>query len=337
MLKKMKAIGCHLAEESPIQFEQSIPIAKGHDVLVEISAVSVNPIDTKIKAGITDRLNTPRILGWDAMGTVIAAGDKTTLLNVSDKIFYAGDISRPGSYAQYQLVDERLAAKAPVNIKPEQSAAMPLTSITAWEALFSRLKIIPGHDDGKTILIIGGGGGVGSIAIQLAKVVANLHVIATASRPETEQWCAKLGADEIINHHLDLIEQYRMLTIEKPDYILCLADTDQYFSAMAEIIAPEGMICSLVNSKEKYDMNVLKNKSAGFVWEFMFTKPMFKTKNMVSHHNILTQIASMIDEGKIISTLQQTIGPITPGNIITAHQKLLTGKTIGKIALTALV
>ena len=337
MLKKMKAIGCHLAEESPIQFEQSIPIAKGHDVLVEIRAVSVNPIDTKIKAGITDRLNTPRILGWDAMGTVIAAGDKTTLLNVSDKIFYAGDISRPGSYAQYQLVDERLAAKAPVNIKPEQSAAMPLTSITAWEALFSRLKIIPGRDDGKTILIIGGGGGVGSIAIQLAKVVANLHVIATASRPETEQWCAKLGADEIINHHLDLIEQYRMLTLEKPDYILCLADTDQYFSAMAEIIAPEGMICSLVNSKEKYDMNVLKNKSAGFVWEFMFTKPMFKTKNMVSHHNILTQIASMIDEGKIISTLQQTIGPITPGNIITAHQKLLTGKTIGKIALTALV
>lgn len=337
MLKKMKAIGCHLAEESPIQFEQSIPIAKGHDVLVEIRAVSVNPIDTKIKAGITDRLNTPRILGWDAMGTVIAAGDKTTLLNVSDKIFYAGDISRPGSYAQYQLVDERLAAKAPVNIKPEQSAAMPLTSITAWEALFSRLKIIPGRDDGKTILIIGGGGGVGSIAIQLAKVVANLHVIATASRPETEQWCAKLGADEIINHHLDLIEQYRMLTIEKPDYILCLADTDQYFSAMAEIIAPEGMICSLVNSKEKYDMNVLKNKSAGLVWEFMFTKSMFKTKNMVSHHNILTQIASMIDEGKIISTLQQTIGPITPGNIITAHQKLLTGKTIGKIALTALV
>ena len=337
MLKKMKAIGCHLAEESPIQFEQSIPIAKGHDVLVEISAVSVNPIDTKIKAGITDRLNTPRILGWDAMGTVIAAGDKTTLLNVSDKIFYAGDISRPGSYAQYQLVDERLAAKAPVNIKPEQSAAMPLTSITAWEALFSRLKIIPGRDDGKTILIIGGGGGVGSIAIQLAKVVANLHVIATASRPETEQWCAKLGADEIINHHIDLVEQYRMLTIEKPDYILCLADTDQYFSAMAEIIAPEGMICSLVNSKEKYDMNVLKNKSAGFVWEFIFTKPMFKTKNMVTHHNILTQIASMIDEGKIISTLQQTIGPITPGNIITAHQKLLTGKTIGKIALTALV
>ena len=333
----MKAIGCHLAEEPPIQFEQSIPIAKGHDVLVEISAVSVNPIDTKIKAGITDRLNTPRILGWDAMGTVIAAGDKTTLLNVSDKIFYAGDISRPGSYDQYQLVDESIAAKAPVNIKPEQSAAMPLTSITAWEALFSRLKIIPGRDDGKTILIIGGGGGVGSIAIQLAKVVANLHVIATASRPETEQWCAKLGADEIINHHLDLIEQYRMLTIEKPDYILCLADTDQYFSAMAEIIAPEGMICSLVNSKEKYDMNVLKNKSAGLVWEFMFTKSMFKTKNMVSHHNILTQIASMIDEGKIISTLQQTIGPITPGNIITAHQKLLTGKTIGKIALTALV
>jgi len=242
--------------------------------------------------------------------------------------------TRRGSY--YQLVDERIAAKAPLVLKPEQSAAMPLASITAWEALFSRLKIFPRYDDGKSILIIGGAGGVGSIAIQLAKVVANLNVIATASRPETEQWCRRLGADHIINHNVDLIGQYRMLNIEKPDYILCLANTDQYFDAMAALIAPEGMICSLVNSETKYDMNVLKTKSAGFIWEFMFTRPMFKTKNMTAQHNILTNIATMIDEGRIISTLQQTIGPITPENITKAHQQLQTGKTIGKIALTAM-
>ncbi len=336
MTDKMKAIGYQFSDASPTYFEQDIPEAKGHDLLIKISAIAVNPIDTKVKASITTRLETPRILGWDAVGTVISAGENTTLLNVGDNVFYAGDISRPGCYAQYQLVDERIAAKAPLVLKPEQSAAMPLASITAWEALFSRLKIFPRYDADKTILIIGGAGGVGSIAIQLAKVVANLNVIATASRPETEQWCRRLGADHIIDHNADLIGQYRMLNIEKPDYILCLANTDQYFDAMAALIAPEGMICSLVNSETKYDMNVLKTKSAGFIWEFMFTRPMFKTKNMTAQHNILTNIATMLDEGKIISTLQQTMGPITPDNITKAHQQLQTGQTIGKIALTAM-
>jgi zinc-binding alcohol dehydrogenase family protein len=336
MTEKMKAIGYQFSDAGPTLFEQDIPVARGHDLLVKISAIAVNPVDIKVKDSITNRLDKPRILGWDAMGTVIAAGDKTTLLGVGDPVFYAGDISRPGCYAQYQLVDERIAAKAPAILKPAQSAAMPLASITAWEAIFSRLKVFPHYDEGKTILIIGGAGGVGSIAIQLAKVVAKLNVIATASRPETEQWCRRLGADHIINHHSDLIGQYRMLNIEKPDYILCLADTDQHFDAMAALIAPEGMICSLVNSKSKYDMNVLKTKSAGFIWEFMFTRPMFKTKNMTAHHNILTNIASLLDEGKIISTLQQTIGPITPENIAKAHRQLLTGKTIGKIALTTM-
>jgi len=336
MNEKMKAIGYPSSEASPTLFEQAIPVAIGHDLLVKVSAVAVNPIDTKVKASLTSQLDSPHVLGWDAMGTIITAGEKTTILNVGDKVFYAGDIARPGCYAQYQLVDERIAAKAPVTLKPEQSAAMPLTSITAWESLFSRLKISPDQDAGKTILIIGGAGGVGSIAIQLAKVVANLTVIATASRPETAQWCRSLGADHIINHYSDLIEQYRLLNIEDPDYILCLADTDQHFDAMATLIAPEGMICSLVNSKMKYDMNVLKTKSAGFVWEFMFTRPLFKTKNMTAHHQILTHIAKLLDEGKIINTLQQKMGPITPENITQAHQQLLTGKTIGKIALTAM-
>jgi len=336
MSEQMKAIGYQMNDAAPTSFEQDIPTAKGHDLLVKISAIAVNPVDTKVKASITSRLETPRILGWDAVGTVIEAGEKTTLLNTGDKIFYAGDISRPGCYASHQLVDERLAAKAPLILKPDQSAAMPLASITAWEALFSRLKIFPQYDDGKTILMIGGAGGVGSIAIQLAKVVAKLNVVTTASRPETEQWCRRLGADQVLNHSADLIVQYRTLNIDKPDYILCCADTDQYFDAMSALIAPEGMICGLVNSKTTYDMNALKTKSAGFIWEFMFTRPMFKTNNMTAHHNILNSIAELLDEGKIISTLKETLGPITPENITQAHRQLLSGKTIGKIALISM-
>lgn len=323
-------------DAAPTSFEQDIPVAKGHDLLVKIKAIAINPVDAKVKASITSRLAKPRILGWDAVGTVMGAGDKTTLLKVGDTIYYAGDISRPGCYATHQLVDERIAAKAPAILKPEQSAAMPLASITAWESIFSRLKVFPQYDDGKTILIIGGAGGVGSVAIQLAKVVAKLNVVATASRPESESWCRRLGADHIIDHSTDLISQYRMLNIDKPDYILCCADTDQYFDTMAALIAPEGMICSLVDSNTTYDLNALKTKSAGFIWEFMFTRPMFKTQNMAAHHNILSAIADLLDEGRIISTLRETIGPMTPENITKAHQQLLTGRTIGKIALTAM-
>ncbi|MFT7235856.1 MAG: NADPH2:quinone reductase [Methylophagaceae bacterium] len=336
MSEKMKAIGYQMNNAAPTSFERDLPIAKGHDLLVKISAIAVNPVDTKVKESITTWLQTPRILGWDAVGIVMAAGEKTVLLDIGDKVFYAGDISRPGCYASHQLVDERLTAKAPLILKPEQSAAMPLASITAWESLFSRLKIFPQYDDGKTILIIGGAGGVGSIAIQLAKVVAKLNVVTTASRPETEQWCKRLGADHVLDHSEELISQYRMLNIDKPDYILCCADTDQYFDAMAALIAPEGMICALVSSQKDYNMNALKTKSAGFIWEFMFTRPMFNTKNITAHHNILNNIAELLDEGKIISTLKETLGPITPENITKAHRQLLTNKTIGKIALTSM-
>ncbi|MCL4150178.1 UNVERIFIED_CONTAM: hypothetical protein GTU68_064037, partial [Idotea baltica] len=187
-------------DAAPTSFDQDIPLAKGYDLLVKITAIGINPVDAKVKASITSRLEKPRVIGWDAVGIVVAAGDKTTLLNVGDTVYYAGDISRPGCYASHQLVDERIAAKAPSVLKPEQSAVMPLTSITAWEAIFSRLKIFPQYDDGKTILIIGGAGGVGSIAIQLAKVVAKLNVVTTASRPESESWCRRLGADHVLDH-----------------------------------------------------------------------------------------------------------------------------------------
>lgn len=331
----MKAFGFNSNDSEAVLFEQTTPQAAGKDLLVEIDAIAVNPVDTKVKAGISEPLSVPKIVGWDASGTVIAIGDEVELFKVGDKVFYAGDVTRPGCYASHQLVDERIVGHAPTSLTAEESAAMPLTSITAWEALYSRLKITADQDGGKNILIIGAAGGVGSIAIQLAKIT-KLNVIATASRAESEQWCQKLGADYVINHHSDLIVQYRTLGIKDPDYILCLNDTDRHFSAMAELIAPQGMICSIVGCQEKHDLDRLKSKSAGLVWEFMFTRPMFKTDDMIAQHHLLNDIAQLLDDGILISTLTNTIGPMTSATISDAHQQLLSGTTLGKLALTAI-
>ena len=331
----MKAFGFNSNDSEAVLFEQATPQPSGKDLLVKIDAIAVNPVDTKVKAGISEPLSTPKIVGWDASGTVIAIGDKVELFKVGDKVFSAGDVTRPGCYASHQLVDERVVGHAPTSLTAEESAAMPLTSITAWEALYSRLKITADQDAGKNILIIGAAGGVGSIAIQLAKIT-KLNVIATASRAESEQWCQKLGADYVINHHSDLIVQYRTLGIKDPDYILCLNDTDRHFSAMAELIAPQGMICSIVGCQEKHDLDRLKSKSAGLVWEFMFTRPMFKTDDMIAQHHLLNDIAQLLDDGILISTLTNTIGPMTSATISDAHQQLLSGTTLGKLALTAI-
>ena len=332
----MKAFGFSSSDTPAQQLELPTPQASGHDLLIKIDAIAVNPVDTKVKASIKDNVASAKILGWDATGTVIAIGDAVELFKVDDKVFYAGDITRPGCYASHQLVDERIVGHAPTTLSPAEIAAMPLTSITAWQALFSRLRISKEHDAGKNILIIGGAGGVGSIAIQLAKVVAGLNVITTASHSESEQWCEKLGANHVINHHSELVLQYRTLGLGDPDYILCLNDTDHHFSAMAELIAPQGLICSIVGTQQKHDLDILKSKSAGFIWEFMFTRPMFKTSDMIAQHHLLNTIAKMLDSGQLISTLTDTIGPINTNNIEAAYQRLLTGITIGKLALTAI-
>ena len=332
----MNAFGFNSNHGQPQPLEQATPIPTGHDLLIEIDAIAVNPVDTKVIAGITEILNTPRIVGWDATGTVIATGEDTVLFKTGDKVFYAGDITRPGCYASHQLVDERIVGRAPSTLTAEQIAVMPLTSITAWEALFERLKITEQHDAGKNILIIGGAGGVGSIAIQLAKKIAKLNVTATASHSASIEWCKKMGADQIINHHGDLAHQYRAQGMRDPDYILCLNDTDQHFAAMADLIAPQGMICSIVESQQKQNLDKLKSKSAGFVWEFMFTRPMFKTHDLIAQHHLLNNIAKLLDEGQIISTLTENLGPMDAETIKKAHQQLLRGTTIGKLALTAL-
>ena len=332
----MNAFGFNGNDAQPQLLELPTPIPTGHDLLIKIEAIAVNPVDTKVIAGMTEILSTPRIVGWDAMGTVIATGEDTVLFKAGDKVFYAGDISRPGCYASHQLVDERIVGLAPSTLTPEQIAAMPLTSITAWEALFSRLKISEQQDAGNNILIIGGAGGVGSIAIQLAKKIAKLNVTATASHSASIEWCKKMGADHVINHHGDLAHQYRALGMRDPDYILCLNDTDQHFAAMADLIAPQGMICSIVGSQQKQDLDKLKMKSAGFVWEFMFTRPMFKTHDLIAQHHLLNNIARLLDEGKITSTLTESLGPMNAETIQKAHLQLLSSTTIGKLALTAI-
>ncbi|PHS23644.1 MAG: NADPH:quinone reductase [Methylophaga sp.] len=332
----MKALGFSSNDTSAQLLEQSTPQATAHDLLIKIDAIAVNPVDTKVKASIKAPISPAKIVGWDATGTVVAIGDHVELFKLGDNVFYAGDVTRPGCYASHQLVDERIVGHAPTSLSVTEIAAMPLTSITAWQALFSRLRINKKHDAGKNILIIGGAGGVGSIAIQLAKKVAGLNVITTASRSESEQWCRKMGADHVINHHSEMVLQYRTLGLRDPDYILCLNDTDRHFAAMAELIAPQGLICSIVGTQQKHDLDCLKSKSAGFVWEFMFTRSMFKTSDMIEQHHLLNTIAKLLDDGILTSTLNHVIGPLTTENIEKAHIKLLSGSTIGKLVLTSI-
>ncbi len=331
----MKAFGFNTATAEATLFDNDLAAPQGRDLLIAIEAIAVNPVDIKVKSSINSTLDKPKIVGYDAAGTVIAAGPDCELVKVGDKVFYAGDVSRDGCYASHQLVDERIVGFAPRTLSAPEAAAMPLTSITAWEALFSRMRIHPNLDKGKTLLIIGAAGGVGSIAIQLAKQIAELNVVATASRKESADWCRELGADHVINHH-SLSEEYAQLSINAPDYILCLNDTDSYYDAVTDLIAPQGMICFVVTSQQNHNIEKLKTKSAGIVWEFMFTRPMYKTRDITAQHQLLNRIAEMLDSKKLQCTLKQILGPITADNIRQAHERLLSGKTIGKIALTAI-
>ena len=320
--------------ESLFDIDLPIPTAAGRDVLVKVLAIAVNPVDTKIRKPKDKVEAAPKVLGWDAAGEVVAVGDGVTLFKVGDVVYYAGDVTRSGCNAEYQLMDERIVGHKPSNLSVEEAAALPLTAVTAWEALFDRLQISTNTTDNanKTILIIGGAGGVGSIAIQLAKKVAGLKVIATASRPETTDWVQKLGADFVVNHH-QLLTEMQVLNIQ-PDYILCNNDTDGYFSTMAELIKPQGKICSIVETSLPVDLDLLKAKSATFVWEFMFTRSMFKTDDMIAQHNILESVAKLIESGALVTTLNQVLKPINAENLRKAHAQLESGNTIGKLVLS---
>ncbi len=334
----MKAIGFNTslpitAANSLIEFEAPMPIAKEKNLLIKIAAIAVNPVDFKVRQNSAKDqvLATPKIIGWDAVGTVVAIGDEVSLFKVGDEVYYAGDITKDGCNAEYQLVDERIVGKKPHTLSNEAAAAIPLTALTAWEILFDRLRINE-RDKGKTILIIGGAGGVGSIAIQLAKKIAGLQVIATASRPETIAWCKKMGADIVVNHK-DLIEEVRHAGFQYVDFILDFVDTGFYWEAMVELIKPQGHIASITGAASPVALNKLKNKSASFSWEFMYTRSSFETDDMIEQHHILNRVAKLLDEGMLQTTLKETSDGLSAENLKKAHQQLENGTTIGKIVI----
>lgn len=335
----MKAIGFKTSlpienEDSFIEFEIIKPKPKGKEILVKINAISVNPVDFKIRQNSAKDivLAEPKIIGWDAVGIVEAIGDDVSLFKVGDEVFYAGDVTKQGSNATYQLVDERIVGFAPKNISNTEAAAMPLTSLTAWEILFDRIRISKEKDKGKSILIIGGAGGVGSIAIQLAKKIAGLTVLATASRNETTDWCKQIGADHIVNHK-DLINDVRKAGFEHLDYIVDFVDTNDYWDIMVELIKPQGHIASITGSSEPIVLNKLKSKSVSFSWEFMFTRSMFQTDDMIEQHHILNKISALLDSKQIVPTVNHTFKSFTVENLKEAHKLLESGKTIGKIVI----
>ncbi|PHV11590.1 zinc-binding alcohol dehydrogenase family protein [Chitinimonas sp. BJB300] len=320
--------------EALLDYDLPKPAAPtARDLLVKIEAIAVNPVDFKVRAPKDKVETSPRILGWDAVGVVEAVGEQARLFKPGDRVYYAGDITRKGSNAEYQLVDERIVAIAPTTLSPTQAAAIPLTAITAWEALFERLAIKrDGSAKGKTLLIIGGAGGVGSIAIQLAKL-AGLTVVATASRAESTQWCRELGADLVINHGAALQTEAKAQGYAEFDYIFCTSSTDAYFNAMATLIAPQGKIVSIVETTQQHNIDLLKLKSASFHWEMMFTRSMFQTADMVEQHKLLTEVAKLIDAGTLKTTLGQVLGTINASNLKKAHALLENGRVIGKLVL----
>jgi len=335
----MKAIGFKTSlpienPESFIEFEAVKPIPGPHDLLVKIDAISVNPVDFKIRqSGAKDTvLDTPKIIGWDAVGIVQAVGEKVTLFEVGDPVYYAGDLTKQGSNAEYQIIDERIVGRKPKSLRIEEAAVIPLTALTAWEILFDRIRISAEKDKGKSILIIGGAGGVGSIAIQLAKKIAGLTVIATASRPETIDWCKQQGADFVVDHK-NLVANVRETGFEHVDFILDFVDTNAYWDIMVELIKPQGHIASITGSSEPVVLNKLKSKSVSFSWELMYTRSMYQTEDMVEQHNILNIVADLLDDGILETTLNTTLNGLTAENLKKAHELLESGRTIGKIAI----
>ncbi len=336
---KLKAVGLYKYlpiddAESLLDLDIETPSPQGSELLVNVKAIAVNPVDTKMRAPQDKVEEIPRVLGWDAAGVVEAVGPDAKLFKPGDEVFYAGSFIRPGCNSEFHIVDERIVGTKPKSLDFSQAAAMPLTSITAWEALFDRLGIDQsGADKDKKLLILGGAGGVGSIATQFAKQVAKLNVTSTASRPESRKWCKELGVDRIINHYLDITEQVNELGISGYDYILCLNDTDEHWQSMASVIAPQGKICSIVETAADVDLGALKSKSATFVWEFMFTRSMYETDDMIEQHNLLNRVSELIDKGIIKTTVSDVLEPINAKNLKSAHAIIEGRHSIGKIVL----
>ncbi|MBX4897304.1 zinc-binding alcohol dehydrogenase family protein [Rhizobium bangladeshense] len=321
------------AETSLIDVDLPMPEAHGHDLLVEIKAVSVNPVDVKVRAHSAPPADELKVLGWDAAGVVKAVGTDVTLFRPGDEVFYAGVISRPGSNAEFHLVDERIVGKKPKSLDFAAAAALPLTSITAYEALFDRLKVqdaIPGA--ARSILIIGGAGGVGSIAIQIARSLTDLTVIATASRPETQNWVKALGAHHVVDHSKPIAPEVAALGIGAPGFVFSTTNTGGHVGDIVEAIAPQGRF-ALIDDPKTLDIVPFKRKAISIHWELMFTRPLYGTPDMIEQHKLLNKISELVDAGKIRTTLTETVGPINAANLKKAHAMVESGRMKGKAVL----
>jgi zinc-binding alcohol dehydrogenase family protein len=334
----MKAVGYKKslpvdAAEALIDFETAKPEPRGRDILVAVKAVSANPVDYKVRKRAAPPEGETKILGYDAAGTVEAVGPDVTLFRAGDEVFYAGSILRQGTNSQFHLVDERIVGRKPKTLSFAQAAALPLTSITAWELLFDRFGAVPGKSvDPRTLLVIGGAGGVGSILIQLARRLTGLTVIATASRPESVKWCLDLGAHAVVDHSKPIKEQIEKLKLPPVGLIASLTNTEQHYKGLAEIIAPQGKY-GLIDDPAEFNVSVFKGKAVSVHWESMFTRSSFQTADMIGQHALLNDVADLIDKSVLRTTLDQTFGTINAANLKRAHALLESGQSRGKIVL----
>lgn len=331
----MKAVGYTQPGDADVLTDIVIetPIPGPRDLLVSVRAVSVNPVDTKLRANAAPEDVGPKIIGHDAAGVVEAVGADVTLFKVGDEVFYSGAIDRPGANAEFHLVDERIVGRKPRSLSFGEAAALPLTALTAWELLFDRLRAPHGEKKTPgTLLIINGAGGVGSILIQIARRLTGLTVIATASRPETRAWVEKMGAHHSVDHHSPIDKAVRALGIDKVDYVAGLTGTDVHLAEIAEIIAPQGHL-SLIDDVS-LDIGILKPKSISVSWEMVFTRSLFGTDDMIAQHHILNELSSLIDAGVLQTTLTEEAGTINAKNLRAVHRRIEQGKTIGKIVLS---
>jgi len=321
----------------PIENENSFqdytldkPECKPEEVLVKIKAISVNPVDYKVRqsAAKDSSLEEPKIIGWDASGIIENVGSKVTNFNRGDEVYYAGDITKPGSYAEYQCIDSAIIAQKPSNLSFVEAAALPLTGLTAWECIFDRIRIAQNEGKDEKVLVIGGAGGVGSIAIQILKHLTEFQVIATASREETISWCKKMGADMVVNHQhlLEELKDYE----NKISHILNFADTSGHWDAMTKLIAPQSHIACVVNTTSPVDLNILKDKSVSFHWELMFTRSIYNTADKNRQHDILQEIAQLVESGKIKSTINAEFSGLSANTLKEVHKLQESGKSIGK-------
>jgi len=323
--------GLPIEDPESLQDAQAARPAPGpNDLLVEVRAVSVNPVDTKVRAGTFAK--EPKILGWDAAGIVREVGSAVSLFRPGDEVYYAGSIARDGSYSEFQRVDQRIVGRKPHTLSAAQAAALPLTSITAWELLFDRLGVAEGAGEGDSLLIVGAAGGVGSMLVQLARKLTKLTVIGTASRPETADWVRDLGAHFVVDHTQPLLAQLQELGVGEVSHVASLNGTEQHFLQLVEVLRPQGRL-GVIDDPQSLDVMPLKRKSLSLHWELMFTRSLYETPDMIAQHVLLNRIASLIDEGVLRTTLGEHFGPINAANMRRAHALVESGKAKGKIVL----